>query len=369
MCDLYPPPSTEPAPLDDFQVFKKWTLPYSNYYSTATYDQYVEPEVESATTVYHDLVNAKEYPFKDDYKCKYIVEWTEEDTLSWVLDTVQLNEYEVPLYVFRIPGIALRGMKKEEIVQLMSRHHNVDQIVVKRIADVVFQNLQYRLNDENSREAVVPVSVYRYVQGDPYQQQDPETLLNLDEQKSRLFANDYRPDDRILLQASDSSDDTEDVFRSSETASPDYSDVSKSSDDDEKKREFKRPPGRPKGSGRKISKRVKSVSVPVFLRNLLLDPTYCPSIIKWEDYSQGKFRFLKPDEVAKIWGKMKQNDHMTFEKFSRAMRYHYRQGVLVSVPTARLVYQFGRNGPDYSTDNPNFSNVKSEHEIHESRYS
>lgn len=71
-------------------------------------------------------------------------------------------------------------------------------------------------------------------------------------------------------------------------------------------------------------------------------------------------RFVKPDEVAKLWGKMKQNDNMTFEKFSRAMRYHYRQSVLVSVPTARLVYQFGLKGPDFSTDNPNFVKVKSE---------
>lgn len=71
-------------------------------------------------------------------------------------------------------------------------------------------------------------------------------------------------------------------------------------------------------------------------------------------------RFVKPDEVAKLWGKMKQNDNMTFEKFSRAMRYHYRQSVLVSVPTARLVYQFGLKGPDFTTDNPNFMNVKKE---------
>ncbi|VVC90080.1 unnamed protein product [Leptidea sinapis] len=74
-------------------------------------------------------------------------------------------------------------------------------------------------------------------------------------------------------------------------------------------------------------------------------------------------KFVKPDEVAKLWGQMKQNDNMTFEKFSRAMRYHYRQFVLVSVPTARLVYQFGHKGPDYKTDNPNFVKVKSEIDV------
>ncbi|CAF4823402.1 unnamed protein product [Pieris macdunnoughi] len=80
-------------------------------------------------------------------------------------------------------------------------------------------------------------------------------------------------------------------------------------------------------------------------------------------------RFVKPDEVAKLWGQMKQNENMTFEKFSRAMRYHYRQSVLVSVPTARLVYQFGHKGPDFRTDNPNFIKVKSELDVHDMNYS
>ncbi|CAG4975876.1 unnamed protein product [Colias eurytheme] len=79
--------------------------------------------------------------------------------------------------------------------------------------------------------------------------------------------------------------------------------------------------------------------------------------------------FVKPDEVAKLWGQMKQNDNMTFEKFSRAMRYHYRQSVLVSVPTARLVYQFGHKGPDFRTDNPNFVKVKSELDVHDMTFS
>lgn len=81
------------------------------------------------------------------------------------------------------------------------------------------------------------------------------------------------------------------------------------------------------------------------------------------------YRFVKPDEVAKLWGQMKQNDNMTFEKFSRAMRYHYRQNVLVSVPTARLVYQFGHKGPDFKTQNPNFVKVKSEMDLQDMPYS
>lgn len=97
-----------------------------------------------------------------------------------------------------------------------------------------------------------------------------------------------------------------------------------------------------------------------------------------DDCNGGKFfinlnlflsRFVKPDEVAKLWGQMKQNDNMTFEKFSRAMRYHYRQSVLKSVPTARLVYQFGHKGPDYKTGNPNFVKVKTELDAQDMPYS
>lgn len=298
MCELYYPSTNDAAPLDDFQIFKKkWTLPYGNYYSSSSYDSY-EPEIDSASNVYHDLVNAKEYPLKDDYKNKYVVQWTEEDTLNWFLDIIQcykISEYDMPYYIFRIPGVALRGMKREDIVQLIL-HNSIDQNVSRRIADIIYQNLQQRLNDEHAREAV-PVSVLRYVEGDSYQNPDQQTVLDLDNipqtnHKDRLYANDYRhhDDNTYLPSACDSSD--EELHRLSETASPDAScsSDSKSSDEDEKKREFKRPPGRPKGSGRKISKRVKSVSVPVFLRNLLLNPEHCPSIIKWEDYSQGKFR-------------------------------------------------------------------------------
>jgi hypothetical protein len=66
---------------------------------------------------------------------------------------------------------------------------------------------------------------------------------------------------------------------------------------------------------------------------------------------------------------MKQNDNMTFEKFSRAMRYHYRQSVLVSVPTARLVYQFGPKGPDITTANHNVVKIKSESDANDITYS
>lgn len=57
-----------------------------------------------------------------------------------------------------------------------------------------------------------------------------------------------------------------------------------------------------------------------FLRELLKDPNHCPSKIKWENHEEGMFRFVKSDQIAKIWGKRKDNLQMSYEKLSRAMR-------------------------------------------------
>ncbi|XP_030033750.2 ETS homologous factor [Manduca sexta] len=365
MCDIYlPPMAPAPTRLDDFQVFKKGNAShiYGTYYSNATYDTYEEPGIDSAANVYQNLLSYREY-LSDDWKYKMVVDWSEEDTMSWITDAAQcmgISELDVPVYNFRVSGLELRNMKREDVLHRMA-HPNFDLSSSRRIADSVYEKLQARLHEDMQRQS----SIFRYGESEAYHH-EPQTVLDLDtiDHKNRLYMSDYKPNDSTLMHPGcDSSDDAEDVFRSSETASPECSygsDGSKSGDEEDKRKMFKRPPGRPKGSGRKTFKRPRSVSVPEFLRNLLLDPKYCPSIIKWEDHSLGKFRFVKPDEVAKLWGKMKQNDNMTFEKFSRAMRYHYRQSVLVSVPTARLVYQFGSKGPDINTDNPNFVKVKTE---------
>ncbi|NP_001036902.1 ETS homologous factor-like isoform X2 [Bombyx mandarina] len=367
-CDIYYTQTTSaPTRLDDFQVFRRGNAShiYGNYYSNPSYDAYEEPEIENAANVYHTLVSCREY-HRDDWKYKVVVDWTEDDTVSWIVDTAQsigISEYDIPFFNYRVTGLDLRNMKREDFVQRMA-HPSMDPVASRKIGDNIFDRLHTRLNEDMFRQS----SIFRYAESEPYHHEQ-QTMLDLDaaDHKNRMYASDYKPNDQTLLQGPcDSSDDAEDVFRSEETASPEYSygsDVSKSGDEDDKRKMSKRPPGRPRGSGRKTSiKRPRSVSVPEFLRNLLFDPKYCPSIIKWEDYALGKFRFVKPDEVAKLWGKMKQNDNMTFEKFSRAMRYHYRQSVLVSVPTARLVYQFGPKGPDIKTDNPNFIKVKSENE-------
>ncbi|XP_029010296.1 ETS homologous factor isoform X3 [Betta splendens] len=80
-----------------------------------------------------------------------------------------------------------------------------------------------------------------------------------------------------------------------------------------------------------------------FIRDILLNPERNPGLIKWEDRTEGVFRFLKSEAVAQLWGKKKNNSSMTYEKLSRAMRYYYKRGILERVDGRRLVYKFGKN--------------------------
>lgn len=80
-----------------------------------------------------------------------------------------------------------------------------------------------------------------------------------------------------------------------------------------------------------------------FIRDILLNPERNPGLIKWENRSEGVFRFLKSEAVAQLWGKKKNNSSMTYEKLSRAMRYYYKREILERVDGRRLVYKFGRN--------------------------
>ncbi|KAF7702189.1 ETS homologous factor isoform X1 [Silurus meridionalis] len=80
-----------------------------------------------------------------------------------------------------------------------------------------------------------------------------------------------------------------------------------------------------------------------FIRDILLNPERNPGLIKWENRSEGVFRFLKSEAVAQLWGRKKNNSSMTYEKLSRAMRYYYKREILERVDGRRLVYKFGRN--------------------------
>lgn len=80
-----------------------------------------------------------------------------------------------------------------------------------------------------------------------------------------------------------------------------------------------------------------------FIRDILLHPDLNEGLLKWEDRSEGIFKFLRSEAVAQLWGQKKKNSSMTYEKLSRAMRYYYKREILERVDGRRLVYKFGKN--------------------------
>nr|CAD2169191.1 unnamed protein product [Meloidogyne enterolobii] len=100
------------------------------------------------------------------------------------------------------------------------------------------------------------------------------------------------------------------------------------------------------GRPRKRSQHTKGNKLWEFIRDALKDPRTCPSIVRWEDPSEGVFRIVESERLAFLWGQKKNNQKMTYEKLSRAMRTYYEKQILVPVPKSglypkKLVYKFG----------------------------
>merc|ERR1712165_450885 len=108
------------------------------------------------------------------------------------------------------------------------------------------------------------------------------------------------------------------------------------------------PQQRKKGSTLKISQ---------WIVKLLRDPATNPSVIRWEDEPEGKFRVINSTAFAQLWAVEKKNPAMNYEKLSRAMRYYYRNKEIEMVKGERLTYKFGPNMRDFRAkdrNDPNF---------------
>ncbi len=53
-----------------------------------------------------------------------------------------------------------------------------------------------------------------------------------------------------------------------------------------------------------------------------------------------EFRMLEPESIAIWWGHHKNKPTMTYDKFSRSLRYYYDKGILKKIPGERYVYRF-----------------------------
>ncbi|CAH0389997.1 unnamed protein product [Bemisia tabaci] len=81
-----------------------------------------------------------------------------------------------------------------------------------------------------------------------------------------------------------------------------------------------------------------------FLLELLTDWKHV-DIIRWRG-AKGEFRFVNPEEVARLWGQKKHKPTMNYEKLSRALRYYYEGDMISKVQSKRFVYKFVCNLKD-----------------------
>lgn len=79
-----------------------------------------------------------------------------------------------------------------------------------------------------------------------------------------------------------------------------------------------------------------------FLLELLSDSNNA-NCITWEG-SNGEFKLIDPDEVARRWGERKSKPNMNYDKLSRALRYYYDKNIMTKVHGKRYAYKFDFHG-------------------------
>ncbi|XP_066276493.1 uncharacterized protein [Branchiostoma lanceolatum] len=90
-----------------------------------------------------------------------------------------------------------------------------------------------------------------------------------------------------------------------------------------------------------------------FLLRLLANEEKYKHAIKWLDKPRKVFRIVNANAIARLWGKQKNRENMTYEKLSRAMRYYYRMDILVKEGSQRLTYRFLKGLEDIHADRAN----------------
>ncbi|XP_008480661.1 protein FEV-like, partial [Diaphorina citri] len=101
-----------------------------------------------------------------------------------------------------------------------------------------------------------------------------------------------------------------------------------------------------------------------FLLELLGEPSN-GGVIVWEG-SQGEFRLVDPDEVARRWGLRKSKPNMNYDKLSRALRYYYDKNIMTKVHGKRYAYRFDFQGLMLACQ---ASNTSDAYKLHQTSYS
>lgn len=74
-----------------------------------------------------------------------------------------------------------------------------------------------------------------------------------------------------------------------------------------------------------------------FLLHLLTDNEY-KNLIAWVD-NEGRFKIIKPNTVSIMWGMIKNNWCMNYNKVAAALRYHYGKGIIEKAK-GKFIYKF-----------------------------
>ena len=75
-----------------------------------------------------------------------------------------------------------------------------------------------------------------------------------------------------------------------------------------------------------------------FILNMLSNPWFS-SIMSWEGMD-GQFTIIRPEQAAQLWGERNGRRNMTYQKFSRALRYYYHKKVLTKIRGQKYTYKF-----------------------------
>lgn len=74
----------------------------------------------------------------------------------------------------------------------------------------------------------------------------------------------------------------------------------------------------------------------------LLSSSSNAECITW-DGTDGEFKLVDPDEVARRWGDRKSKPNMNYDKLSRAIRYYYDKHIMSKIHGKRYTYKFNFN--------------------------
>ncbi|KRX89872.1 ETS domain-containing protein Elk-1 [Trichinella pseudospiralis] len=89
-----------------------------------------------------------------------------------------------------------------------------------------------------------------------------------------------------------------------------------------------------------------------FLLELLLSNEHA-EIIRWTN-TDGEFKLLNAQEVARLWGLRKNKPNMNYDKLSRALRYYYDKNIIRKVMGQKFVYKFVAFPENGRTDMMNY---------------